>query len=274
MDQSQLDALYQQYLGRSVDPSGAASWGNADYNTVVQGILGSQEYQNRQQQSQPQPQQQPQAQPYTPGPSYGDYNFEMTGKPSDQELASNPDVANAWYKFSGTAPAAPITTPPNWLRPEDYTSNGFAAPYTKEQANATVNPNDIRQGYNGAYYSGLQGSSSYFDPTSAGEYLVDPKTNKFLKDQSGNLIPVPQKPNNPNDMGDVMSNYIIPAFIAAGSIPVLGGLGAQALGGIEAMGTGAELGLGTEAMGPTYGELGYTGLEAGQFGPTYGELGY
>ena len=49
MDQSQLDALYQQYLGRSVDPNGAASWGNADYNTVVQGILGSQEYQNRQQ---------------------------------------------------------------------------------------------------------------------------------------------------------------------------------------------------------------------------------
>ena len=49
MDQGQLDALYQQYLGRGVDPSGAASWGGADYNTVVQGILGSQEYQNRQQ---------------------------------------------------------------------------------------------------------------------------------------------------------------------------------------------------------------------------------
>lgn len=29
-----------------------------------------------------------------------------------------------------------------------------------------------------------------------------------------------------------------------------------------------------ELMGPTYGELGYTGLEAGQMGPTYGEMGY
>lgn len=48
MDQGQLDALYQQYLGRGVDPSGASTWANADYNTVVQGILGSQEYQNRQ----------------------------------------------------------------------------------------------------------------------------------------------------------------------------------------------------------------------------------
>lgn len=49
MDQGQLDALYQQYLGRGVDPSGAATWSGADYNTVVQGILGSQEYQNRNQ---------------------------------------------------------------------------------------------------------------------------------------------------------------------------------------------------------------------------------
>ena len=48
MDQSQLDALYQQYLGRGVDPSGLSSWGNADYQTVVNGILGSQEYAQRQ----------------------------------------------------------------------------------------------------------------------------------------------------------------------------------------------------------------------------------
>lgn len=30
----------------------------------------------------------------------------------------------------------------------------------------------------------------------------------------------------------------------------------------------------TALAGPTYGELGYTGLEPGQMGPTYGELGY
>lgn len=30
----------------------------------------------------------------------------------------------------------------------------------------------------------------------------------------------------------------------------------------------------SEFMGPTYGELGYTGLDVGQMGPTYGELGY
>lgn len=57
MDQGQLDALYQQYLGRRVDPSGAATWANADYNTVVQGILGSQEYANRQGASSPAPSQ-------------------------------------------------------------------------------------------------------------------------------------------------------------------------------------------------------------------------
>ena len=63
MDQGQLDALYQQYLGRNVDPNGLSTWGNADYNTVVQGILGSQEYQNRQQQSAPAPAQSTQQEP-------------------------------------------------------------------------------------------------------------------------------------------------------------------------------------------------------------------
>lgn len=39
-------------------------------------------------------------------------------------------------------------------------------------------------------------------------------------------------------------------------------------------GLGAATGVGAELAGPTYQELGYTGLEAGQMGPTYGELGY
>jgi hypothetical protein len=37
---------------------------------------------------------------------------------------------------------------------------------------------------------------------------------------------------------------------------------------------GAASGVASELAGPTYQELGYTGLEAGQMGPTYGELGY
>jgi hypothetical protein len=49
-------------------------------------------------------------------------------------------------------------------------------------------------------------------------------------------------------------------------------------GGLE-VGTGGVLGQnpfspGLEQMGPTYQELGVTGVEGGQMGPTYGELGY
>jgi hypothetical protein len=47
VDQGTLNQLYEQYLGRGVDPSGAASWTGQDYNTVVQGLLGSQEYASR-----------------------------------------------------------------------------------------------------------------------------------------------------------------------------------------------------------------------------------
>ena len=84
---------------------------------------------------------------------------------------------------------------------------------------------------------------------------------------------------------------VAPAFaamITAGALaPVAGALEAGAIGAGVApeiagsgfytgAGTFAGEGLGTAAplMGPTYGELGYTGLEAGQFGPTYGEMGY
>lgn len=188
-----------------------------------------------------------------------DYNFEMTGKPSDNELATYPDLANAWYAFSGTSPEPAPTTPPIWLRPEDYTANNFAAPYTQQQANTPVNPSDIRQGAGGVSYAGLTGNSSYYDPTSAGEYVVDPKTNQFVKDANGNLIPVPRPNTTSNGWFNDWGVLAVP-LLAAGGVAALEGLGA--------IGGGAEL------MGPTYGELGYTGLAEGAMGPTYAELGY
>jgi len=263
MDQSQLDSLYQQYLGRGVDPNGAANWANADYNTVVQGILGSQEYQNRQQQPQAQPQQQ-QQQPQPAQPSYdsSNYNFAMTGKPDDSQLSADPSLRAAWENYSGTSSAPAATTPPNWLRPEDYVANGYAAPYSQQQLTSAVDPNSIRQGAGNVSYAGLTGNSSYFDPTSAGEYVVDPKTNKFILDKNGNPIAVP-RPNDPNHFGDFVADTGIPVGIAI--MAAMTGAGAAGL-----------LGAGTDAalMGPTYGELGYTGLEAGAMGPTYAELGY
>jgi hypothetical protein len=72
------------------------------------------------------------------------------------------------------------------------------------------------------------------------------------------------------------------ALAPAAAAMEAGAVGAGAAGEIAGgslytgAGTFAGEGLGTaaELMGPTYGELGYTGLEAGQFGPTYGEMGY
>lgn len=48
MDESQLAALYQQYLGRAPDPSGIATWSGQDPASVIAGITGSQEYANNQ----------------------------------------------------------------------------------------------------------------------------------------------------------------------------------------------------------------------------------
>ena len=59
--------------------------------------------------------------------------------------------------------------------------------------------------------------------------------------------------------------------VAAGVAPEIAGSGFYTGGGTflgEGLGTAAEL------MGPTYGELGVTGLPEGAMGPTYGEMGY
>jgi len=46
MDQSQLNSLYQEYLGRDVDPSGLSTWGNQDPSVVASALQNSQEFQN------------------------------------------------------------------------------------------------------------------------------------------------------------------------------------------------------------------------------------
>lgn len=43
-----LNALYEQYLGRAPDPSGIATWSGQDEASIIAGIMGSQEYANRQ----------------------------------------------------------------------------------------------------------------------------------------------------------------------------------------------------------------------------------
>jgi hypothetical protein len=56
-----------------------------------------------------------------------------------------------------------------------------------------------------------------------------------------------------------------------------GATGAEAVSaglGVESLASGAASYLTPELMGPTYGELGITGVEGGLAGPTYGELGY
>lgn len=43
---SNLDDLYQQYLGRAPDPSGISTWSGQDEASIIAGITGSQEYAN------------------------------------------------------------------------------------------------------------------------------------------------------------------------------------------------------------------------------------
>jgi len=225
-----------------------------------------------------------------------DYNWEMTGPPDAITIATNPGAVADWNKFVGEATDGQGVSPnipqridnpvyedptywasgnvayqtgggetayaPSFLRPQEYLSNALAAPYSTQEINAAVNPSNIRYGYNNTPYASVRGASDL----SGGEYVVNPQTGKFVLDASGNPIPVPQEPYKQGTFDNIMTSYVIPGMLAAGAIGT--GLGAAGL-----IGEGAALTAG-ELMGPTYGELGYTGLEAGMMGPTYAELGY
>lgn len=216
-----INALYQQYLGRNADAGGLATYAGWSADDIINAILGSQEYANRGGT--------PAAStPPTSSNSSQDYNFAMTGKPSDQELATNPDMANAWYAFSGTSPAAPSTTPPSWLNPADYVANGYAAPYTQQQVTNKVDPSWIRQ-MNGQTYASIKGPSDL----SGGEYLVDPNTGRFVTDASGKPVGVTYaKPNGFDDwVTTPQGGLTMMALLAAGGMGINALAGAGALGG-------------------------------------------
>jgi hypothetical protein len=203
------------------------------------------------------------------------YNWEMTGPPDEVTIATNPEAVADWNNYvadvnagqaqynSALPPQAidnPVYEDPGYwnsgkvayqtgggetayaeafLRPEDYVSMGYAAPYTREQILAAVNPENIRYGYQNTPYASVFGASDL----SGGEYVINPETGKFVLDQSGNPIPVPrEKPSGGFD--DFMADKLIPGLILAGAagtgLGALGLLGAGGLTGVGALGATGE----------------------------------
>jgi hypothetical protein len=197
------------------------------------------------------------------------YNWEMTGPPDEVTIATNPEAVADWNEYvadvnagqagygGGLPPEAianPIYEDPtywnsglkpytggdgktyyaeNFLSPEAYVSMGYAAPYTREQLLAAVNPENIRYGYRNTPYAGIFNASG----ESAGEYVVDPQTGRFLLDQSGNPINVPREPSKSGGFDSFMEKAI-PALLFAGAAGTgLGALGLLGAGGLAGAGT-------------------------------------
>lgn len=205
--------------------------------------------------------------------SFNEYNWEMTGPPDIVTQLTDPGAVISWNKYvgeptegQGVSPNIPqrietIYDDPeytnlnktayqggdgktyyaeNFLRPENYVEMGYAAPYSREQLLTAVNPENIRYGFANTPYAGIFNQSGQ----SAGEYVVNPETGRFVLDKSGNAIPVPQDPRAGDAKGfdKIMTQYVIPAMLAAGAI----GTGAGALGLI---GEGAALAAGSGEAG-------------------------
>jgi hypothetical protein len=108
-----------------------------------------------------------------------------------QSVAANAQIqAQNIYEITGQAPSwaqdvGYTPPPPAWLNPQDYISEGFAAPYTRAEITGQVDPSNFRT-MNGQLYASAKGASDL----SGGEYLIDPNTGRFALDASGNPIGV------------------------------------------------------------------------------------
>ena len=198
-----------------------------------------------------------------------DYNWEMTGPPDEVTIATNPEAVADWNNYvaevtgeygggynTPTAPEAianPVYEDPTYwgsgkeayqggdgqtyyaesfLRPEDYVSMGYAAPYTREQILAAVNPENIRYGFGNTPYASVFGASDL----SGGEYVVNPETGRFVLDEAGNPIPVP-KEKSEGGLGDFL---LTPqGFLTATALLGTGGLALNALPAVGALGAPA-----------------------------------
>lgn len=196
-----------------------------------------------------------------------DYNWEMTGPPDLVTQLTDPEAVADYNNYvaevigeygGGVSPNIPqfidnpvYEDPTYWgsgktayqtgggetayaesfLRPEEYLSMGYAAPYTREQILAAVNPENIRYGFQNTPYASVFGASDL----SGGEYVVDPNTGRFVLDQAGNPIPVPREKPKDGTFDTIMTEYLIPAMLAAGAAGT--GLGAAGLIGAGAGGT-------------------------------------
>jgi len=198
-----------------------------------------------------------------------DYNWEMTGAPDEVTIATNPEAVADYNRYveqvnagqaeygGGLPPQAidnPIYEDPtywnsglkaytggdgqtyyaeNFVSPESYVSMGYAAPYSREDLLATVRPENIAYGYQNTPYAGIFNASGEF----AGEYVVDPKTGRFLLDESGNPINLP-KERPSGGFNDFLSEKLIPGLVLAGAagtgLGALGLIGAGAAGGAAA----------------------------------------
>lgn len=172
----------------------------------------------------------------------------IVGTP-ESVAASNQAAAQSVADLTGQAPSwaqdvgynAP---PPSWLRPEDYTSAGYAAPYTAQEIAQKVAAENIRYGYNNTPYASVRGISDL----SGGEYVVNPDTGRFVLDQSGNPIPVPRPNLAGYSFGTTFDDVVLPLAIAAMSAPVLGGLGGELLAGAGGLGATGEAAVAAQSL--------------------------
>ena len=334
-----LSSIYQQYLGRNVDPSGASTFAGQSADSVINAILNSPEYASRAGVMGAAGTLPPGAATalasmdvapsWLPPTQYAQYGFNAQGKRENKE-------GLATFLQSKTpegVPGAPIGftyAGSNKINPSDDSYGTLTHSYNDEKGGTLTidqygntqytpgnqfyaeqlakHPDAIATGYRNQQYLSRGGIDSTINVPGIGpvelnqaftaENLYNPNTKQLYKDPSGNYVQV-YRPDSGGGFDNIIEKAVEMGIITVGAIGggIAGGpAGAAAGSGLVSLknetplnqairnaamsaGTayiGGQLSApgGIEQAGPTYGEMGYTGLAEGAMGPTYGEMGY
>jgi hypothetical protein len=200
MDQSELDALYQEYLGRPADPSGIATWSSQDPNAVVAGILGSPEYQA--------------SHPSGGGDGGGGGGGGGGGAPSvdNMQPVTDPSSGDTQYQYQDSSGGT--VTVDSSGNPVSYTPG--ASWYQQQYA---AHPDAIRSGYRNQQYLATGPLDQTYTVngkqvpiTNAYEYQVDPNTKALTN------TPVYREQSS-GGLGDWMAEngWMLPLMVAGGA---------------------------------------------------------
>jgi hypothetical protein len=263
-----LSSIYQQYLGRGVDPSGASTFAGQSADSVINAILNSPEYASRAGAMGAAGGLPPGAATalasmdvapaWLPPTQYAQYGFNAQGKKEKEGLGSlqpnlpegipkpppgftyastnnvggNESTSSSIQHVFSDAKGGTLYTDANG------TPTGYVPPQEWYAQQYAAHPDAVRSGYRNQQYlaagpldATVNINGQKVDVIPGNQFLVDPGKKQLVTDKSGNYVQLYTPPEGNSGFENIM-NQLINTGIMVGSTAIGGPIGAAGAAGL------------------------------------------